>query len=107
MPCCCHMTRRQLLQWAGLVAPTPFLSAPEDSARPYGMTSAASAGPMLSVNLELVTLTETTAILTWFTGDPSRPDAMGRLAPVPADTEGLLGTAQTALPQVFFHAPPP
>jgi len=98
------MTRRQLLQWAGLVAATPFLSALDDSARAYGMTRAASAGPMLSINLELVTLTETTAILTWFTGDPSQPDSMGRLKPVPADTEVLLGTAQAGLHQVFFDA---
>ncbi|MEY2403262.1 MAG: 3,5-cyclic-AMP phosphodiesterase, partial [Acidimicrobiaceae bacterium] len=100
------MTRRQLLQWAGLVAATPLLSALDDTARAYGMTRAASAGPMLSINLELVTLTETTAILTWFTGDPSQPDGMGRLAPVPADTEVLLGTAPSSLQQVFFDATP-
>ncbi len=94
MPCCCHLTRRQLLQWAGLVAATPLLSALDDMERAYGMTRAVRAGPMLAVNLELVTLTESTAILTWFTGDPSQPDAMGRLKPVPADTEVLLGTAQ-------------
>ncbi|MEY2451141.1 MAG: 3,5-cyclic-AMP phosphodiesterase [Acidimicrobiaceae bacterium] len=106
MPCCCHMTRRQLLQWAGLVAATPILSALDDTARAYGMTRAASAGPTLALNLELVTLTETTAILTWFTGDPSQVDSMGRLAPVPADTEVLLGTAQSGLQQAFFDATP-
>lgn len=100
------MTRRQLLQWAGLVAATPFLSALDDTARAYGMTRAASAGPTLSINLELVTLTETTAILTWFTGDPSQVDSMGRLAPVPADTEVLLGTAQSSLHQVYVDATP-
>jgi hypothetical protein len=61
---------------------------------------------MLSINLELVTLTETTAILTWFTGDPSRPDSMGRLAPVPSDTEVLLGTAQSGL-QLVHSDPTP
>ena len=100
------MTRRQLLQWAGLVAATPFLTALDDTAHAYGMTKQASAGPMLPINLELVTLTETTAILTWFTGDPSRPDSMGRLAPVPADTVVLLGTATSALQRVFFDATP-
>ena len=100
------MTRRQLLQWAGLVAATPLLAALDDSSRAYGMTRAASAGPTLSINLELVTLTETSAILTWFTGDPTQPDSMGRLAPVPTDTEVLLGTAQSTLQQVFFDATP-
>ncbi|MEY2421733.1 MAG: 3,5-cyclic-AMP phosphodiesterase [Acidimicrobiaceae bacterium] len=100
------MTRRQLLQWAGLVAATPFLSALDDTTRAYGMTRAAAAGPMLSLNLELVTLTETSAILTWFTGDPSQPDSMGRLKPVPADTEVLLGTAQSGLQQAFFDDTP-
>lgn len=98
------MTRRQLLQWAGLVAATPLLSALGDTERAYGMTRAASAGPMLALNLELVTLTETTAILTWFTGDASNVDSMGRLAPVPADTEVLLGTAQSGLQQALFDA---
>ncbi|MEY2434573.1 MAG: 3,5-cyclic-AMP phosphodiesterase [Acidimicrobiaceae bacterium] len=106
MPCCCHLTRRQLLQWAAVVAATPLLSALDDSARAYGMTRAASAGPMLPVNLELVTLTETSAILTWFSGDPTRVDSFGRLAPVPADTEVLLGTAQAGLHQAFFDATP-
>ena len=106
MPCCCHLTRRQLLQWGALVAATPLLSALDDTARAYGMTRAASAGPMLAINLELVTLTETSAIVTWFTGDPSQPDSMGRLKPVPADTEVLLGTAQGGLQQAFFDATP-
>ena len=76
MPCCCHMTRRQLLQWAGLVAATPILASLDDTARAYGMTRAASDGPTLAINLELVTLTETSAILTWFTGDPTKVDSM-------------------------------
>jgi hypothetical protein len=104
MPCCCHLTRRQLLQWGAVVAATPLLSALDDKARAYGMTRAASAGPALPINLELVTLTEVSAILTWFTGDPTRPDSFGRLAPMPADTEVLLGTAQTGLHQVFYDA---
>jgi 3',5'-cyclic-AMP phosphodiesterase len=106
MPCCCHLTRRQLLQWAGLVAATPLLSALDDTARAYGMTRAAAAGPVAAINLELVTLTETTAILTWFTGDPSQPDSMGRLKPVPADTEVLLGPSPASLQQVHFDAAP-
>lgn len=56
---------------------------------------------MLACNLELVTVTETSAVLTWFTGDPSQIDAAGRFAPVPADTEVLLGTSMQTLRTVL------
>src|SRR4029079_1253371 len=90
---CCHLTRRQLLQWAALVAASPLLSALDDPERAYGLTRAAAQTPALPVNLELATLTETTAIVTCFRGDRTRPDSMGGLPPVPADTEVLVGTS--------------
>ncbi|MDQ1374388.1 MAG: 3,5-cyclic-AMP phosphodiesterase, partial [Actinomycetota bacterium] len=102
MPWCCHPTRRQFLQWAALVAASPILSAVADRDWAYGQVS----GPALPVNLELVTLTETTAILTWFTGDPTQPDPMGRLAPVPSDTEVLLGTSPASMTTVLHDAAP-
>jgi hypothetical protein len=88
---CCHFSRRQFLQWAGVVAATPLVAAFEDVERAYGLTNGVKDNRVLPINLELVTLTETTAILTWFTGDPMRPDRFGRLAPMPADTDVLLG----------------
>lgn len=103
---CCHLTRRQLLQWAALVAASPLLSALDDPERAYGLTRAAAQALPVPINLELVTLTETTAIVTWFTGDPTRPDSMGRLAPVPADTEVLVGTSPAALRQAYHDATP-
>lgn len=104
MPACCHLSRRQLLTWAGLVAASPLLSALADPERAYGLTRAIAAIPALPINLEVVTITETTAILTWFTGDPTRPDSLGRLAPMPADTEVLLGTTPTNLRSVHHDA---
>jgi Calcineurin-like phosphoesterase/Purple acid Phosphatase, N-terminal domain len=98
------MTRRQLLQWAAVVAASPLLGALDDAERAYGLTRAAAAGPVVAINLELVTLTETSAIVTWFTGDPTRPDPMGRLAPVPADTEVLIGTSPATLRQAHYDA---
>src|SRR4051794_39418720 len=77
MPGCCHLTRRQFLQWGALVAPTPLLSGLSDVERAYGLPRAADPGPAVPMNLELVPLTETPAIVTWFTGDPTRPDAVG------------------------------
>src|SRR4051794_9832490 len=103
---CCFLTRRQLLQWAAVVAATPILSSLSDQERAYGLTGAAQAGVALPVNLELVTLTETSAVLTWFTGDPTRPDDMGRLAPAPTDTEVLLGTSPADLHQAYHDATP-
>jgi len=99
---CCHLSRRQLLQWAALVAATPIVAAGDDLERAYGLTRAAAPGLALPINLELVTLTETSAIFTWFTGDPTRVDTMGRLAPMPADTELLLGSTAGRL-RVVHH----
>jgi hypothetical protein len=49
------------------------------------------------MHLELVTLTETSVVLTWFTGDPTAPDEFGRPEPIPADTIVLLGTSPASL----------
>ena len=103
MPACCHLTRREFLRWAGLVAATPLVAGLLDQERAYAQVGGAVALP---INLELVTLTETSAIITWFTGDPTQPDTMGRLAPAPADTEVLLGTSPTDLKVVHHDSAP-
>jgi hypothetical protein len=91
------MSRRQFLRWAGLVAATPLLVSLEER------TARALNAPVAAVNLELVTLTETSVILTWFTGDPSKgPDSFGRLTPVGADTEVWMGTSSGQLQQVYL-----
>ena len=48
------------------------------------------------VNLELVTLTETSAVLTWYTGEPGTDDGLGRMKPAPADGEVVLRYAARA-----------
>ena len=102
MDACCHLSRRQLLRWAGLVAATPIVSALGDIERAY----AAPSSTMVAVNLELVTVTESSAVLTWFTGDASAVDGAGRLAPVPADTEVLVGTSTRTLRTVLHDSTP-
>lgn len=47
-------------------------------------------GP-LAIDLEVVTVTDTSIVLTWFTGSAADADAYGKPAPVAADTEVLLG----------------
>ena len=106
MPRCCHLTRREVLQWGAIVAASPLLSALGDVERAYGLTRAIAANPAVPMHLELVTLTETTAIVTWFTGDPTRLDDRGRAMPMPADGEVLLGTSPANLRQVFYDATP-
>ena len=44
---CCFLTRRQLLQWAALVAATPLLSSLGDQERAYGLTGAVAGAPAL------------------------------------------------------------
>jgi hypothetical protein len=90
-----------LLRWSALVAATPLVSAIVDQERAFGLLGGSLAVP---INLELVTLTETTAIVTWFTGDPTHLDKTGRPAPVPADTEVLVGTSPTSLKVVHHDA---
>jgi 3',5'-cyclic AMP phosphodiesterase CpdA len=93
---CQPLTRRELLRYAALAAATPLVDTAWRPARAFAQV-AATAVPM---NLELVTLTETSAVLTWFTGDPTKPDSYGRPAPVPADTAFELGPSLTALRRV-------
>jgi hypothetical protein len=92
---CCQPTRREFLRWAGLVAATPLLVSLD---RAGAARAAASGGPVAPINLELVTVTESSAVLTWFTGDPAQgPDQFGRLTPTPADTEVWLGPSPKRL----------
>ena len=89
------MTRRQLLRHAGLVAatfPAARLAAPSwalaSEAAPAGEDRVA-----VPMNAELVTVTDTEMVVTWFTGDPTQPDEYGRPAPVQAPGRLLLGTS--------------
>lgn len=102
---CCHFSRRDFLRWSTLVAATPVLMSLDDMPRAYGLTAQVANNPILPLNFELVTVTETSAIVTWFTGDPTRPDEMGRLAPMPADTQVLMSNGG-ALVEAFYDATP-
>lgn len=51
-------------------------------------------------NLELVTLTEDRAIITWYTGYAGSDDGLGRMEPAPADGEVYWGTAPNRLKRV-------
>jgi Icc protein len=97
------LTRRQLARYAAMVAAT----------FPAGgvlLTDRASAaGPPVPMHLELVTVTDTEAAITWFTGDPTAPDEFGRPAPVAAPGRVLIGTSPdpTTWVEVGAHEPTP
>ncbi|MCW2944128.1 MAG: metallophosphoesterase [Actinoallomurus sp.] len=81
---CCRPSRRELLRFSAIamgVSLAPVLG----SERAY-------ASAVQPVNLELVTLTETSAIFTWYTGEPGTDDGLGRMRPAPADGEIVYGT---------------
>ena len=59
-----------------------------------------SSGAISPVNLELVTLTEDHAVITWYTGYTGTDDGLGRMRPAPADGEVHWGTHPTRLNRV-------
>lgn len=72
------------------------------------MQRARSAHPddLTAVNLELVTLTEDTAVITWYTGIPGTDDGLGH--PLPAITEGevVYGTHPSRLNRIASEGRP-
>ncbi|MEE4025284.1 metallophosphoesterase family protein [Gordonia sp. PKS22-38] len=57
-----------------------------------GTAGAQADSTAIPVNLELVTLTEDSAVLTWYTGAPGTDDGLGRMIPVPTNGEVWFGT---------------
>jgi 3',5'-cyclic-AMP phosphodiesterase len=95
---CCGPSRRQALLWAGLAATAGALAS-GGTAEAEAAGAATTAGPataaggeLLVRDLEVVTVTDTSVIITWFTGSPTAQDAFGFPEPVAADTELQLGT---------------
>ena len=85
-----------MLRFTALAAATPVAVQTWRPARAFAQV-AARAVPM---HLELVTVTDTSAVVTWFTGDPTSPDRFGRPEPIPADTVFELGDTPLTLQRV-------
>jgi hypothetical protein len=92
---CCDATRRDLLRWSAALAVVPFAPAPDREVRRRDVSP---------VNLELVTLTEDSAVITWYTGVPGTDDGLGRMVPSAADSEVAYGTHPHRLRQVAYGA---
>ena len=92
---CRPLTRRETLRYGALLAAT-------FAARPLLGPGRALATRLTAVpmDLELVTVTDTEASLTWFTGDPTVVDEFNRPAPVPSDSTLYLGTSPATMEPV-------
>jgi hypothetical protein len=101
--CDSSLTRRQLLRYAALVGATfPMAGS-------FELAEAVGVGIPAPINLELVTVTDTEAVMTWFTGDPNQLDAFNRPMPVAAPGRVLIGTDPNPLTwkEVGAHGPTP
>jgi hypothetical protein len=96
-------TRRQLLRQGALLAATAPVLAAVTPARTFaraleeighlgGRSNHDASGVAVPMHLELVTVTDTEAVITWFTGDPTDLDALHRPRPVSAPGRVLIGT---------------
>jgi 3',5'-cyclic-AMP phosphodiesterase len=93
----CDFTRRHFLRWTGVAAASPFFAR---RLFDNGVAAARSRGPLSAVNLELVTLTEHSAIVTWYTGLTGTDDGLGRMEPAPADGVVYWGTDPQRLDRI-------
>jgi hypothetical protein len=95
----CDFTRRDLLRWSAYAAAAVPLAL-GDPARAFAAPGAGATGAVLPVNLELVTLAEDHAVITWYTGLAETNDGLGRMIPAPADGEVSYGTHPARLHKV-------
>ena len=86
----CDFTRLELFRWiAWAMAAAPPVYA--DLARAHEARTGGT-GAVTPVNLELVTLAEDHAVITWYTGVSGTDDGLGRMVPAPSDGEVRYGT---------------
>src|SRR5687768_6083965 len=85
-----------MLRFTALAIATPVAVQTWRPARAFAQVPS-RAVPM---HLELVTVTDASAVFTWFTGDPTAPDEFGRPEPLPADTVLEFGNSPATLARV-------
>lgn len=92
--CVENLTRRQLLRYGALVSATLAAARLPGGGVTLAQAVEPGAGRVpVPMNLELVTVSDTYAVITWFTGDPTALDEFGRPLPVAAPGRVLIGTS--------------
>lgn len=89
-----------MLRWAAVAAAGAPLAATATPA--FAATGTGGRREVSPVNLELVTLAEDHAVITWYTGLPGTDDGLGRMIPAPADGEVVYGTHPGRLNKVAY-----
>jgi 3',5'-cyclic-AMP phosphodiesterase len=77
--------------WGSLAAASPAIAAGA-SARP----ASAATSNLLVRDLEVATVSDTSVVITWFTGSATAVDSYGFPEPVAADTELQIGSVDPA-----------
>lgn len=99
---CCGPSRRQVFGYLAASAMLPLVGAGR------GGLARADTEPMWVRDLEVVTITDTSVIVTWATVSAVRADDHGMPLPVAADTELRLGPADgRAAPRAVFQSDEP
>ncbi|QXE35532.1 metallophosphoesterase family protein [Streptomyces sp. GMY02] len=96
---CCRSTRQELLHWAAVIASASRVAA-LDSRRDTRCGRSRGRDAVSAVNLELVTLTEDRAVVTWYTGVPGTDDGLGRMLPAVTEGEVVYGTHPARLDRI-------
>jgi Icc protein len=91
---CCRPSRRQALLWGSLAA-APVIVGGISVEDAKASTTGASSSGLLAIDLEVATVTDTSAIITWFTGSATQTDEYGFPLPVATDTELQIGQWDT------------
>jgi hypothetical protein len=90
-----------MLRWSACAAAAVPLAL-ADPGRAFAATGSTGTGVVTPVNLELVTLAEDHAVLTWYTGQAGTNDGLGRMIPAAADSEVVYGTHPSRLNRVAY-----
>lgn len=92
--CVSTLTRRQLVRYGALVGATFGAARLPGGGVALAQAADPSSGRVpVPMNLELVTVSDTYAVITWFTGDPTALDEFQRPLPVKAPGRVLIGTS--------------
>jgi 3',5'-cyclic-AMP phosphodiesterase len=101
---CCGLTRRQLIQLAAAGAAAGLVIPSLSASRAAASTGGTGGSGLYVQDLELVTVTDTSFVLTWYTADAAAPavpyDPDAEPAPVATDGVVLYGTDPARLDRV-------